>query len=70
VGTKVSQARKFLQHKDRVQVYVIFRGREVQHMAEGRRVLDTVLERLADVGQVERPPFLEGKRMVATLAPK
>jgi translation initiation factor IF-3 len=53
-----------------VQVYVIFRGRELQHMAEGRRVLDTVLEKLADVGKVERPPLMEGKRLVATLAPK
>ena len=40
--TKINQARKFLEHKDRVQVYVIFRGRELQHMAEGRRVLDVV----------------------------
>ena len=70
VDTKVNQARKFLEHKDRVQVYVIFRGRELQHMAEGRRVLDTVLEKLSDVGKVERPPLMEGKRMVATLAPK
>ncbi len=70
VDTKVSQARKFLEHKDRVQVYVIFRGREMQHMAEGRRVLDLVLEKLADVAKVERPPLMEGKRMVATLAPK
>ena len=38
--------------------------------AEGRRVLDTVLERLADVGKVEWPPLMEGKRVVATLAPK
>ncbi len=70
VETKVNQARKFLEHKDRVLVYVIFRGRELQHMAEGRRVLDTVLERLSDVSKVERPPLMEGKRMVATLAPK
>jgi translation initiation factor IF-3 len=70
VDTKVNQARKFLEHKDRVQVYVIFRGRELQHVAEGRRVLDQVLEKLADVGKVERPPLMEGKRMVATLAPK
>src|SRR5262249_51485582 len=70
VDTKVSQARKFLEHKDRVQVYVIFRGRELQHMAEGQRVLDLVLEKLADVGKVERPPLMEGKRLVATLAPR
>jgi len=70
VDTKVNQARKFLKHKDRVQVYVIFRGREMQHMAEGRRVLDAVLEKLSDVGKVERSPLMEGKHMVATVAPK
>jgi translation initiation factor IF-3 len=70
VETKVNQARKFLEHKDRVQVYVLFRGRELQHINEGRRVLEVVLERLADVAKVERPPLMEGKRLVATLAPK
>ena len=70
VETKVNQARKFLEHKDRVQVHVLFRGRELQHIDEGRRVLEGVLERLADVAKVERPPLMEGKRLVATLAPK
>ena len=70
VETKVNQARKFLEHKDRVQVHVLFRGRELQHIDEGRRVLQGVLERLADVAKVERPPLMEGKRLVATLAPK
>jgi len=70
VETKVNQARKFLEHKDRVQVYVLFRGRELQHINEGRRVLEMLLERPADVAKVERPPLMEGKRLVATLAPK
>jgi translation initiation factor IF-3 len=70
VQTKVSQARKFLEHKDRVQVYVLFRGREMQHVSEGRRVLDSIVEQLSDVAKVERPPLMEGKRLVATLAPK
>jgi translation initiation factor IF-3 len=70
VETKINQARKFLGHRDRVQVYVIFRGREMQHVAEGRRVLDMIVEKLADVAKVERPPLMEGKRLVATLAPK
>jgi translation initiation factor IF-3 len=53
-----------------VQVHVLFRGRELQHIDEGRRVLQGVLERLADVAKVERPPLMEGRRLVATLAPK
>jgi translation initiation factor IF-3 len=69
VDTKVSQARKFLQHNDKVQVTVIFRGREMQHQQEGRRVLDLVLEKLADLGKVERPPMMEGKKMTALVMP-
>jgi translation initiation factor IF-3 len=69
VDTKVGHARKFLEHNDKVQVTVIFRGREMQHQQEGRRVLDQVLEKLADVGKVERPPSLDGKRMTALLMP-
>src|SRR4051812_18301416 len=70
IETRVSQARKFLEHNDKVLVNVIFRGREMQHQQEGRRVLDAVLEKLADVSKVERPPAMDGKRMTALLAPK
>src|SRR4051794_32042796 len=69
VDTKVSQARKFLEHNDKVQVTVIFRGREMQHQEEGRRVLDLVLEKLADAGKVERPPAMDGKKMTALIMP-
>ena len=69
VDTKVAQARKFLEHNDKVQVTVLFRGREMQHQQEGRRVLDSVLEKLADVGKVERPPTMDGRKMTALIMP-
>ena len=69
VDTKAGAARKFLEHNDKVQVTVVFRGREMQHQEEGRRVLDLVLGKLADVGKVERPPAMDGKRMTALLMP-
>ena len=69
VETKVNQARKFLEHNDKVQVTVIFRGREMQHQEQGRRVLDAVLEKLAEVGMVERPPTMDGKKMTALIMP-
>src|SRR5205085_50808 len=69
VETKVNQARKFLEHNDKVQVTVLFRGREMQHQQEGRRVLDMVLEKLAEVGKVERPPSMDGRKMTALLMP-
>jgi len=69
LDTKAAQARKFLEHNDKVQVTVTFRGREMQHQEEGRRVLDAILEKLAGVGIVERPPTMDGKKMTAMLMP-
>ncbi len=70
IDTKVNQARKFLEHKDRVLVYVVFKGRELQHIEEGKRILGGVLEKLGDVAKVEKSPSMEGKRMSTMLAPK
>jgi translation initiation factor IF-3 len=70
IETKIQQAKKFLEHNDKVQVNVLFRGREMQHIEEGRRVMDQVLEALLDFCKVESPARMEGKRMVALLAPK
>jgi translation initiation factor IF-3 len=68
--TKINQARRFLEHKDKVLVNVLFRGRELQHIDEGRRIIVGILEKLADLAKVEKAPSMEGKRMTAMLAPK
>lgn len=70
VETKVNQAKKFLEHKDKVLVYVLFKGRELQHIEEGRRILGLVLERLQEFAKIEKAPGMEGKRMSMMLAPK
>jgi translation initiation factor IF-3 len=70
IDTKLNQARKFLEHKDKVLLNVLFRGRELQHIEEGQRIILGMLEKLADVAKVEKPPSMEGKRMTAMLAPK
>ena len=69
INTKAAQARKFLEHNDKVQVTVLFRGREMQHQEEGRRVLDSFLAKIATVGTVERPPTMDGKKMTAMIMP-
>jgi translation initiation factor IF-3 len=70
VDTKIGQARKFLEHKDKVLIYVMYKGRELQHIEEGKRVLNQMLEKLIDLAKVEKPPSMEGKRMSTMLAPK
>ncbi len=68
--TKINQARRFLEHHDKVLVKVRFRGREMQHVEEGQRVMKHILDRLADLCKVEKTPGMEGKQMTALLAPK
>jgi translation initiation factor IF-3 len=67
---KVKQAQTFLKAKDKVQISVVFRGREIVHMDEGRRVLDAVISQLADHGKVETSPMQQGKRIMCVVAPK
>jgi translation initiation factor IF-3 len=70
IGFKVKQAITFLQHKDKVQVSVLFRGREMAHVEEGRKVMEGVIEELLEFGKLESPPQQHGRRMVCTIAPK
>lgn len=68
---KINQARRFLEHKDKVILWVQFRGREKEHIEEGRKVLDAALSQLEDLGRIERAPTQEGaNRLVVTLVPK
>ena len=53
IEVKVNQARKFLEHKDKVLVNVLFRGRELQHIEEGKRIIVGMLEKLADLAKVD-----------------
>jgi translation initiation factor IF-3 len=70
IETKVNQAKKFLEHGDKVLIKVQFRGREMQHIEEGRRVIDEILTQLAEVSKIEKAASMEGKQMSALLAPK
>ncbi len=70
IGFKVKQAVGFLKHKDKVQVSVIFRGREMAHVEEGRRVMENVIKELLEFGKLESTPQQLGKRMICTIAPK
>ena len=70
IGVKVNRARQFLDHKDKVLLSVMFRGRELAHIEEGHRVINEILEQLTEVCRVESPPVQQGRRIVCTLAPR
>jgi translation initiation factor IF-3 len=64
---KLRQARSFLEDGNKVQVTLLFRGREMSHMELGRNVLMRFAAELADLSSVERAPKLEGRRMTLLL---
>ena len=71
IDFKIKQAMGFLGHKDKVQVTVMFRGREMAHIEEGRKVMDTIIERLTgEEGKLETAPQQNAKRMICTIAPR
>lgn len=70
IDVKVNRAKQFLEHKDKVIISVIFRGRELAHVDEGRRVVDGIIEQLSDISKVETPPSKQGRRIVCILSPK
>ncbi len=70
VMIKVNKAREWLVKKDKVIVSILYRGRELAHLDEGMKVLDTVVRELDDVAKVEAAPKQMGKRLICTLAPK
>jgi len=67
---KLKKARDFLKQKDKVVLSVVFRGRENAHTAEGFKVVNTFIERLEDLSKAEMGPSMQGRRIVAILAPK
>jgi len=67
--TKRGHVERFLRHKDKVKVTIMFRGREVTHPERGVMILDRLAEELADVGVVEQRPLQDGRNMTMMLGP-
>ncbi len=67
--TKKHHVERFLKHKDKVKVTIMFRGREVTHPERGTAILDRLAEELAELGVVEQRPMQEGRNMTMMMAP-
>ena len=67
---RTEDARRFLEKKNKVQVTLIFRGREVTHPEIGRAQMEKLAQAVSDFGTVERAPAIDGRRMTMLLTPK
>jgi translation initiation factor IF-3 len=67
--TKKHHVERFLRHKDKVKITIMFRGREVTHPERGTAILDRLAEELSELGVVEQRPMQEGRNMTMLMAP-
>jgi len=68
--TKKGHVERFLRKGDKVKLTIMFRGREVVHPHLGERLLRRMAEDLAEIGEIESEPSLDGRNMIMMLAPK
>ena len=68
-ATKKGHVTRFLLHKDKVKITIMFRGREVTHPERGQMLLERLAEDLAELAQIDQRPNLDGRNMTMLLAP-
>ena len=69
IDFKVKQAIGFLKQGEKVQVTIQFRGRELAHIEEGRKVMEGIIAQLSEFGKVENRPSQQSRKMICTISP-
>ena len=67
---KLKQLVNFLQKKDKVKLNLFFRGRQIEHLELGKKVMDRFIQDIQSAGQVEKEPQLEGRVISTIISPK
>ena len=67
--TKKGHVERFLRHRDKVKITIMFRGREVTHPERGVMILDRLALELAELAVVEQRPLQDGRNMTMLLGP-
>lgn len=68
-NTKKGHVERFLRHKDKVKITIMFRGREVTHPERGVMILDRLAEELNELAVIEQRPLQDGRNMTMMLGP-
>ena len=68
--TKMRHARSWIEDGMKVKVDMRFRGRLITRLEVGKKIMNSFIEEIADIANVEKRPSLEGNTMSAVLAPK
>lgn len=68
-STKKGHVERFLRHRDKVKVTIMFRGREVTHPERGEMILTRLAEDLGELAVIEQRPIQDGRNMTMLIAP-
>lgn len=68
-GIKINHAREFLAEGHKVQFTMLFKGRERFHKEVASDVFQSIITELGESAKVERPPSMDGRRMVMIVVP-
>ena len=67
---KMKHVLRFLEAGDKAKVAIFFKGREIIHQENGRRVLDRISVATEEIAVIEQAPKQEGRALIMILAPK
>jgi translation initiation factor IF-3 len=67
--TKKGHVERFLRNQDKVKITIMFRGRETTHPERGEQLLMRLADDVAELGQIEQHPNLDGRNMTMLLGP-
>ncbi len=67
---KVKHILRFVEQGDKAKVTVVFKGREMAYLVQGKAMLNKVLEKVQSSVSVEISPKMEGRNMFMVVAPK
>lgn len=66
---KFKAVKQFLVDGDKAKITILFKGREVVYVDQGFRIMEKLMDQVKEVGSVEAPPKMDGKKLIMILAP-
>jgi len=70
IDFRTKNARKFLSKGDKVQIEMMFKGRDNAHKEIGLKTVNRIVETLLDVAKIDKPGKMHGNKYLVTLSPK
>ncbi|MCF7885290.1 MAG: translation initiation factor IF-3 [Candidatus Marinimicrobia bacterium] len=70
IKTKIRKAKSFLEDNNKVKLSLMFKGRENIHAEIGFELIQDLISRLEEEGEVDKPPKKMGSLIQTTIKPK